>query len=276
MLRQRVLTALVLAGVFTGILFGAPALVFSVFVAAVCLLAAWEWANLSGYNETRAKVLYVATMLVCGLGAGYVQSQPRFFSAATLLSAAALWWAVALLWVQSYPSSTVLWGPRQMRLLIGFLVILPTWLGFSILRFLPDGQWLVLAVVLLVAAADIGAYFTGRSFGRHKLAPAISPGKSWEGVFGGVAAAMLVSYLLALGLGSGNLLLAVIIAVPTAFVSVLGDLFESMLKRYRGIKDSGYMLPGHGGILDRVDGLAAAVPVFAWAVIISGWQMTGA
>jgi phosphatidate cytidylyltransferase len=122
--------------------------------------------------------------------------------------------------------------------------------------------------VLLVAAADIGAYFAGRRFGRRKLAPTVSPGKSWEGVVGGLAAVSLLAAIFAL-LRDVSLVLVLALALPAALASVVGDLLESMLKRFRGIKDSGSILPGHGGVLDRIDGLVAAVPVFTLAIIIA-------
>ena len=124
----------------------------------------------------------------------------------------------------------------------------------------------------VVAAADIGGYFAGRKFGKRKLAPAVSPGKTWEGFSGGLIANLLLGSLIAYLTGS-NIGLLLAIVVPTSLFSVLGDLLESMVKRHAGVKDSGVILPGHGGILDRVDSITAAAPVFALAVLASGWTL---
>lgn len=275
MLKQRVITAIVIFSIFCVTLFLAPPFVFAYFVGFVCLVSAWEWGNLSSLKNYLSRGLYVVFVALIGF-AGWFFHEQGLLPITGLLIAVALWWAVALLWVQSYPASTVLWGPSAIKLIMGLFVILPTWMSFSVLRYQPQGHLLVLSVVLVVAAADIGAYFSGRAFGKRKLAPAISPGKSWEGVVGGVIGAMLVAYCFAVLVGSSSHWLPMLIAIPTALVSVLGDLFESMLKRHRGIKDSSNILPGHGGLLDRVDGLVAAVPIFTLGVLVSGWQVVSA
>ncbi|MDO3382244.1 phosphatidate cytidylyltransferase [Gilvimarinus algae] len=274
MLRQRVVTALILAAVFLSVLFFLPVALFSAFVATIVLISAWEWANLSGFEKTYSRIAYVLALAVSiALVAAYVgllpldgaagASQQRYQN---VLMVGCTWWALALLWVQGYPSSALLWGRRALRALMGFFVLVPTWAAFSYVRAHEFGAWLVLLIVLVVASADIGGYFVGRRFGRHKLAPKVSPGKTWEGFAGGVCANLLLSGLL--WLLTNNTLLAVIaLVVPTSLVSVLGDLLESMLKRERGIKDSSALLPGHGGVLDRVDSLTAAAPVFALALI---------
>jgi phosphatidate cytidylyltransferase len=171
--------------------------------------------------------------------------------------------------VQGYPSSGVLWGHGILRLLMGTLVLIPTWVALVYVRQQDNGAWLVLLLMLIVALADSGGYFVGRRFGKHKLAPAVSPGKTWEGFAGGLAANCLLALLLAQSLNV-NVLIMLALAVPTSLVSVLGDLLESMVKRHAGVKDSGAILPGHGGILDRVDGITAGAPVFALALLASG------
>jgi phosphatidate cytidylyltransferase len=141
-------------------------------------------------------------------------------------------------------------------------VLLPCMIGLLFLHQQPSGIWLILWVAAIVSTADICAYFSGRAFGKHKLAKNVSPGKSWEGVIGGVLACVTLALLIAY-FADKNVWLTLLIVIPTAFSSVLGDLLESMIKRHRGIKDSGSILPGHGGVLDRIDGLTAAIPVFA-------------
>lgn len=281
MLKQRIITASVLAAIFLLALFFLPVSWFSGFIATVVLIGAWEWSNLSGLQKLSARVFYLLlqTLLMALLAlymgllplgtplepASAAQASGRF---AQVLTVGCTWWAVALLWVQGYPSSGLLWGQPAMRALMGFFVLLPAWAALSYVRLQADGAWLIVWIMAIVAAADIGGYFVGRRFGRHKLAPKVSPGKTWEGFVGGAGANVL------LGLGvcavTGSALVGTLVLVlPTALVSVLGDLLESMLKRERGIKDSSALLPGHGGVLDRVDSLTAAAPVFALILIMS-------
>jgi phosphatidate cytidylyltransferase len=176
---------------------------------------------------------------------------------------ALLFWLVALLLVKTYPASAGFSRVPQ-RLAMGLLVLVPAWFAVSSLRASDNGVALLLMLLLLVWGADIGAYAAGKTWGRRKLLPAVSPGKTVEGASGGLAVCMLVglgfSFWLELTLQASVSL--VLLSLLTGMVSVLGDLLESMLKRERGIKDSGQLLPGHGGVLDRIDSLTAAAPVF--------------
>jgi len=280
MLKQRILTACVLAAAFLGVLLFLPQPLFSAFVATVVLIGAWEWSNLSGFKSLGARVGYLlvqaVAMLLLALYIGLIQLgtaiEPQHSAQVAsryghVLLTGCTWWAVALLWVQGYPSSSVLWAKPILRALMGFFVLLPAWVGFSYVRMQPDGAWLVLMIVAVVASADIGGYFVGKRFGRHKLAPRVSPGKTWEGFAGGVAANILLALLLWWLTGS-SLLAILSLIVPTSLVSVLGDLLESMVKRERGVKDSSALLPGHGGVLDRMDSLTAAAPVFALVLVM--------
>ncbi|MCV6625859.1 MAG: phosphatidate cytidylyltransferase [Cellvibrionaceae bacterium] len=275
MLKQRVITAVILALVFLAALFKLPLPLFSAFVAMVVLIGAWEWANLSGLPKAWQRAAYVG--LIAALLALVAYSTHLFDDHSVNISKAilmvgCLWWAIALLWVQGYPGSAAHWGSRWFKVLMGVAVLVPTWLAFSFLRGQPSGAWLILIVVLIVACADIGAYFSGKALGKRKLAPAVSPGKSWEGFWGGVAScvalALVVAYLADVSVWATLLLI-----VPAGLASVLGDLLESMVKRQRGIKDSSALLPGHGGVLDRVDSLTAAAPVFALALSVTGWSL---
>lgn len=278
MLKQRVITALILVAVLLALLFYTSAAQFAVVVGLIVMVGAWEWANLAGFTRQSQRIAYAASIglliLACAFYCDFVDSASlALLRVRDVLSVACVWWALALLWVQSYPSSALLWGSQWLRALIGILVLVPTWLALLMLREEPAGAWLIVLMMAIVAAADIGAYFTGKAFGRRKLAPAVSPGKTWEGFAGGLCCALLV----ALGAGwlSGQPLLLTALVVPTVLASVLGDLLESMLKRHRGIKDSSQLLPGHGGVLDRIDSMTAAAPVFALAVLVSGWQLPG-
>lgn len=276
MLKQRVITALILAVLFIAALFGLPAGYFSFFIGAIVLVGAWEWSSLAGFPARWQRGFYAIFILAALiLSASYLgfegEASPALDLNAIreLLVAGCIWWAVALLLVQGYPSSSVLWGHKISRLVMGILVLIPTWVALVYVRQQEAGAWLVLLLMLIVAMADSGGYFAGKRFGKHKLASAVSPGKTWEGFAGGFGANCILAVILALTL-EVSLLLMLILVIPTSLVSVLGDLLESMLKRHAGIKDSGAILPGHGGILDRVDGVTAAAPVFALALLASG------
>lgn len=259
MLRQRIGTALILAPLALAGLFGLSGSGFALFTGAVVLLGAWEWANLAGFERPKQRLAYViilALLMLWGWWVGATQSVwPLWLGA--------VGWLVNFYWVARYPHSSAQWRTASMRLLMGVWVLLPCWVGFIQLR-ASGAEWL-LYVLLLVWLADIGAYFAGRRFGRHKLAPRVSPGKSWEGVYGGLVATASLALVSSIWLTSdaGQVAWLVVTTLLVTLVSVLGDLFESMLKRLRNIKDSSQLLPGHGGILDRIDSLTAAVPLFA-------------
>lgn len=263
MLKQRIITAAILAPLMIAGLFGLEGSGFALFTGGVVALAAWEWANLAGITRLVGRLGYVA-VLVALMVAGWFSGAAH---ATWPLWLALGGWLASLYWVAGYPERGLHWRSRTARALIGLWVLLPCWAGFVQLR--VDGLEWLLYVLLLVWMADIGAYFAGRRFGRRKLAPRVSPGKSWEGVYGGMAVTALLAlgYAVSLSLSVVDTLWLVVATVLITLVSVLGDLLESMFKRWRGIKDSGRLLPGHGGILDRIDSLTAAVPLFALSLI---------
>ena len=272
-LRQRVVTAVILGAGFLAALGLLPRAHLAALLGAVVAVAAWEWAMLMGLARVWSRALYPAAVVLgmlflfrhCRLGA-----EPRLDEVQSLLGLAGLWWAIALLWVKGYPGSGRIWGNVVMLGLMGLLVLLPAWLGAVYLLSGDNGRLLLLGLVLVVAATDIGAYFFGLRFGRRKLAPAVSPGKSWEGFWGGLLASLSAAGAVGLVMGASWLPLLALVAC-TSLASVLGDLVESMVKRHRGVKDSGAVLPGHGGVLDRIDGITAAAPVFALGVMLAGW-----
>lgn len=273
MLRQRVITALILAIIFLVALFGLPAGYFSFFIGAVLLVGGWEWAKMSGFGNPLPRLVYCVGLLGLLIAAsayfGFAgEARPALdkSSIRDLLLVGCGWWAIALLLVQGYPSSAILWGNPWVRLMMGLAVLVPAWVALVYLRQQAYGAWLVLLLILVVALADSGGYFAGRRFGKHKLAPAVSPGKTWEGFVGGLLANLLLTAILC-SVVAIDWRLALAVVVPTSLVSVLGDLLESMVKRHAGVKDSGHILPGHGGILDRVDGITAGAPVFALAIL---------
>ncbi|HNC69758.1 MAG TPA: phosphatidate cytidylyltransferase, partial [Pseudomonadales bacterium] len=164
------------------------------------------------------------------------------------------------------------WGSRWTLLLVGLVVLVPPWLALVFLRALPQGEYLLIYVIALIAFADMGAFFAGRRIGGPKLMPRVSPGKTWAGFAGGVCASLLLALAVGVGFGFAGAQLALwcVLAVLTAVASVFGDLLESMVKRHGGQKDSGSLLPGHGGLLDRLDSLSAGLPVFAFVLARTG------
>lgn len=284
MLRQRVITALVLAPLaLIGILF-LPLRGFELCIGLIVVLGAWEWGNLMGLKNRPSKALY--TLLVAAICTVlaylvpvkqiWVQGQltPLYLY---ILALAALWWAVVLLMILAYPKYTAWWrSSRSLRGLFGILTLVPTWVAIVTLRTqLYDvdtlyGASLIFYVLGIVWAADIGAFFIGVKFGRHKLRPNVSPGKTLEGLLGGVAASFAIIGFAALHyqVNASMIWTHLIIGGLTVAVSALGDLNESMFKRCVGCKDSGTLLPGHGGILDRIDSLTAAFPVFALCYVL--------
>ncbi|AKH70283.1 CDP-diglyceride synthetase [Spongiibacter sp. IMCC21906] len=276
MLKQRVITAvLIVVALFAALAFLSASWLAAVF-AVLILMAAWEWSDMSGFESRLGRGLFVAgcftVMLALALNVALF-SDVNPLKVRDVMVAACAWWAIALLWVKAYPASAGLWGSKTMRAFIGLLVLAPGWLSVSYLRFLEGGVWLILLVIALVAAADIGAYFVGRAWGKAKLAPSVSPGKSWAGFWGGLGSAMLLMTVLFVIFGEAmpaGFLSMLVLAGFTALASVLGDLLESMVKRHRGIKDSGQLLPGHGGLMDRIDSLTAAIPVFTLGLLSVG------
>lgn len=278
MLKQRVITALIMAGLFLAavVFLSLPwlALLFGILVC----LGAWEWSRLSGWESALARGLYVLVLAaVLGLLYQYCQlggAAPRE-QVQPVLGVACLWWSLALLWVKAYPASAVFWRTRPMRNLMGLLVLAPGWLAAVYLVSFPRGGGLVVVMVLVVAAADIGAYFAGRTWGRHKLAEVVSPKKTWEGFWGGMTVCALLALLLWSQLPNQqahvSLAAVLVVTLATALASVVGDLTVSMVKREAGVKDSGSLLPGHGGVLDRLDSLCGAAPVFALGLLLAGW-----
>ena len=278
MLRQRVTTALIMAGLFVAGITFLPLNGLAAVFALLVLAGGWEWSRLAGWDSVAARVVFVivlAALLLalyfhCQLG----EAPPRE-RVQPVLGLACLWWSFALLWVKSYPGSAVIWRNRPMRSMIGLLILAPAWMAAVYLLSFPRGGLLVVIMVAVVAAADIGAYFAGKSLGKHKMAPDVSPAKTWEGFWGGVLAVVLVGlllwYLRPAHSAHISLLSVLAVVLTTSLASVVGDLSVSMVKRESGAKDSGSMLPGHGGVLDRLDSLCGAAPVFALGLLLAGW-----
>lgn len=261
MLKERVWTAVLLAPLVLAGLFLSGFEVFKLFVAAIVLFGAWEWANLSGLIAPAVRFAYTALIAALIAALNYYSPDAVFGS---FLLFTVMFWLLAAFWVVRYPAANG-WQTVWQRALIGLLVLTSSWMALVSLQHHPRGDILLLMLLLLVWGADIGAYFTGKAWGRAKLAPNVSPGKTRAGLWGGLASCAVISVCfviyLELDLLAGVYLL--LLAMIAGLASVLGDLFESMLKRHRGIKDSSRLLPGHGGVLDRIDSITAAAPVFA-------------
>lgn len=277
MLKLRIITAIVLATLFLMGLFFLPWFGFIVFVGVVTLIGAWEWANLAGFESASQRFLFsvltFVVMLLVAWYTGLAEGVIYLTETRHVLLIAGAWWAVALLWVQGYPSSAILWESRWVRALMGWLVLVPCWLSLSYLHQKDQGSLLILLVMVTVIVADTGAYFTGKAFGKRKLLVKVSPGKSWEGFWGGLVACLLLALLVEIYTGFAQWIALLVIMLFTSLGSVLGDLLESMVKRHRNIKDSGSVLPGHGGMLDRIDSITAAAPIFTLGIILSGWSL---
>ncbi|HSC75688.1 MAG TPA: phosphatidate cytidylyltransferase [Pseudomonadales bacterium] len=244
---------------------------FALTMSLVFVVAAWEWANMAGLTLSWQRLAYAgffSLLLMALFNAGLLQQTNWLLG---VFVASLFGWLLALFAVCRYPEGKI-WNRRWLMVLAGCLLLVPAWLGFLFLQPLVINSGLIWLVIAVVAAADIGAYFSGRRFGRRKLAVHVSPGKTWEGFWGGAVANVLLATAVALHLDLPSLqCIGFIVAmVFVAAASVLGDLFESMVKRERGIKDSSQLLPGHGGVLDRIDGWTAAVPMFTLFYLLYG------
>jgi len=253
MLRERVITALILAALVLLVIFMLPHVATMAALALLVVAAAWEWSAFPRFTQHSARIFYVAFVAACVAASWWYGVEREEMG--RLIQAALAWWVFALVWVAIAPARV----NRVTAAGAGLLVLVPAWLALA--RLHAAGPQLLLFLILLVVAADVGAYFAGRRFGHNKLAPRVSPGKTWEGVLGGFVAAALMA---AVGVWWFHVdaarFLALCIVVVVA--SIIGDLTESLFKRHAGLKDSGRLLPGHGGLLDRVDSVTAAAPVF--------------
>ena len=261
---QRIVTAAILLVVLLIVFFRLPQPaaigVLGLFVA----VAAWEWSAFLPLKNLLPRVAYTFLLLVLLTGSLWVFPEP--IPIRPLLLIGMLWWCVAFICVLRYPMKI----RPVVGAISGVLVILPAWVSLINLLAVPGhGPEYVLFVLLIVWAADIGAYFVGRRLGHTKLAPNVSPGKTWEGFAGGLVGAVGVAMCGSWWFGWQPWIL-IPLAISIAAISVVGDLTVSMFKRNAGLKDSGNLFPGHGGVLDRIDSVTAAVPLFALAAAWAG------
>jgi phosphatidate cytidylyltransferase len=254
-LRSRVLTAVVLAVILLAVVLGLPEWATLVLIAAAVLAGAWEWSALLAPGGTVARWAYV--VLVAAALAGAWLYTRDVAALRVLLLVAAVWWVVALGWLVLAPQRVDGWSAA----VAGLLALVPAGVALVQIRMAPGiGAELTLFTIVLIVAADTGGFFAGRAFGRVRLAPRVSPGKTWEGVLGGLLLSTLVAFAGAAAFGVPVASMVPVCVAAAAF-SVVGDLTESMFKRHAGVKDSGSIFPGHGGILDRIDSVMAGAPV---------------
>lgn len=295
MLKYRILSALVMIPAAIAGLFLLSPTAFAIALIVICMLAAWEWGQFAGFTKQNHRI---ALALITGIVLVWLlrstedsvyqtiaaQTNPHRLIDTPVVQISLLlslgWWLAATGLVLAYPKSGIVWrNSKVLCLFFGALTIIPFFFGMITLREYGSslsgaananmGAWCLLYVMFLVWGADSGAYAFGRMFGKHKLAPKVSPGKTWEGVIGGLftsaVLSLIFSHFIELPVSLHKLLICSIIAV---IASVLGDLTESMFKRESGIKDSSHLIPGHGGVLDRLDSLTAAIPVFTGLLLL--------
>lgn len=276
MLKLRVLTACVLAPLIVALVLLTSTPVFAALAAIIFLLGLWEWTRMSGM---RSRPLRAGVLLAYAIAFALLWQvcESRWWWLPVL--AGFIWWLCAAAWLRcaNFAASRT---PKHtlLKLFAGALVVLPAWCaavamhGAHVTNAPPHARWWVIFLAAIVISADIGAYFAGSRFGGRKLAPSISPGKTWAGVYGAlVCAAVIGAAGGSIAHASGTLLIGVIVlALITVVFSIIGDLFESLIKRHAGVKDSGALFPGHGGLFDRMDSLVAALPVFALGKALLG------
>ena len=265
MIRQRLITAVIAAIILLLVLFMVPTQLARYVIVGLFVIAAWEWSGFLGVQKP-TRLVFVALIVLLILPA---LLRPELMVAReTVFMIAAAWWVAALLWTFFYPTPI----PGPVAWFGGILVLVPAYIALDWLYQLVPAM--LLFMLLIVLAADIGAFFAGRGFGKVKLAPSISPGKTWEGALGGMTAVTLLTIIESLVLGF-PLLKVLPLALAVGSISIVGDLTVSMFKRHAGLKDAGRLFPGHGGFLDRADSITAAAPIFCLGITWLGTAILG-
>jgi phosphatidate cytidylyltransferase len=278
MLLKRIITASVLASLIALAVFKLPMEYFSLVIGLVTLLAAWEWSNLAGVTSLVKRVLFLLVLILPMLGIHFWTQILELIAQALdwpdvrdysgilewLVIPPVLFWILVMILIRNTPTGVLnLTLKTRYKVLIGWFVLLSAWMFLSRLRAFY-GTEMTMYFLILIWVADISAYFSGKKWGSTKLAPEISPGKTVAGMYGALIAGLVCAVVLSLIYGF-NLMIAsdfMLLSVLTVLISIYGDLFVSVVKRQRGVKDSGSLLPGHGGVLDRIDSMIAAIPFF--------------
>ena len=277
MLKQRLLTALVLIPLVVWGIVSLPSPYLALFLGLVIAQGGWEWGGFMQLKSLGLRAAYLLLLVACLGMAGYAWLSPEGRWLA-LPVVSLFWWLLATVWVLTYPRNTKCWVRPPMQAMIGILVLVPAWLAVVILHGSGgSGPYWLLYMLSLIWVADSGAYFGGRRWGKRKLAEAVSPGKTWEGAVSALALSAIYAVAAAkvLGVAGNQWPLFVVLSLITVAFSIIGDLTESMFKRHAGLKDSGNLLPGHGGILDRIDSVTAAAPVFVVGLWLTGLHTLG-
>jgi phosphatidate cytidylyltransferase len=257
-MKQRIITAVIALLALLLVLFFAPQEIALAVIIAVMLAGAWEWSAFLGSSSTAVRAVYVAI-----IGALLAITTLLDVDVNLVFQGALVWWLVALGWTFFFPTAI----PSSVRWVAGALVLVPLYLALIVLY--QSSSELLLFALLIVWIADTGAFFAGKFLGSVKLAPDISPGKTWEGVIGGLVAVVLLT-LLRTTWADTDLAVMIPFCLAVASLSIVGDLTVSMFKRTVGLKDSGGLFPGHGGVLDRIDSISAAAPLFALGIAWMG------
>jgi phosphatidate cytidylyltransferase len=288
LLKQRVLTALLLAPSIIAAIFYLPLNYFAGLLLLIMAIGAWEWGPLMGLNSKTKRLAFVITNVLLIFTIWNFLPPTEIWwekgslkdSATIILWMSVAWWVLSAALTFLYPRCSKFWSShRSIRGMFGWLTLVPSWLALMVIRSSDysdnpyHGAQLLMFLFLMVWSADIGAYFVGKSIGKNKLLPNVSPGKTLEGFIGGsVVACILVSVAgFIINWNAEQYFVVLSVTLIITVVSVLGDLNESMFKRQAGVKDSGSILPGHGGVLDRIDSLTATAPIYALCYVLIGW-----
>jgi phosphatidate cytidylyltransferase len=278
MLLKRIITASVFASLIALAVFKLPMEYFSLVIGLITLLAAWEWSNLAGVNSPLKRVLFLSALILPMLGVQFWTQileliaqnvdwpDVRDYSGILewLVIPPVLFWVLVMILIRNTPTGVLnLQMKTRYKVLIGWFILFSAWMFLSRLRAFY-GTEMTMYFLILIWTADISAYFVGKKWGTTKLAPEISPGKTVVGMYGALISSLVCAVVLSLIYGFNLMITSdfILLSVMTVLVSIYGDLFVSVAKRQRGVKDSGSLLPGHGGVLDRIDSLIAAIPLF--------------
>lgn len=273
MLKQRIITSLILAPLALWALFGLSDTNFLILFSLIFLAGAWEWTSLAEIKTISSKVIFML-LLAGSMAASWVMVNACSNAVLIIQISIVILWALIFAWIVAYEKGIIKHQihPR-IRLLLGLVLLPAPVLGLAFLLFnLEHDRLMIMLLFLLIWGADVAAYTAGRLYGKNKLAPNVSPGKTWEGVIGAVIMTTIVSLVAGLIMGSAFLPMAklIIFCLAVMWFSIVGDLFESVLKRQTGIKDSSHIIPGHGGVLDRIDSLISATPLYVAGVYLLG------
>lgn len=270
MLKQRILTALLLVPLVLVVVIYMQNTWLSLILAVIVCLGAWEWTRMAGIERQAGKIIFMCVFVALLVSSWYLKDSVWLHFT---LALALLWWLIASMLIVAVERQLLEFTASPIvKSMIGLIVLIPAWLSLVVLHQYGESGWLLIFLLVIVWIADIAAYFGGRKWGKTPLSPRISPGKTREGAYTALLASMPFSIAFAVitELQPIEIIMFIILSSLTVLASIIGDLLESLMKRRANLKDSGNLLPGHGGILDRVDSLTAAGPVFIAGVYLTG------